>query len=38
MKLSRRIQMLRYRISNFRYWRRKGFGILRAWRKADLTL
>ena len=38
MKLSRRIQMLRYRIQNTRYWLRKGFSLRRAWRKVDLTL
>lgn len=37
MKLSRRLQMLRYRIRNYRYWRAKGLPMARAWRKADLT-
>jgi hypothetical protein len=37
-RLRRRLSELKYRFRNFQHWRRKGMGIRRAWKKADLTL
>lgn len=36
--LRRRFSELRYRHSNYRYWRDKGMSPRHAWAKADLTL
>lgn len=37
-RLIKLLRELRYRISNYRYWRARGLPLRIAWKKADLTL